>query len=99
MDIAHHGLAEDILPGDFPEQLYITCDIDVLDPSIMPATGTPEPGGLDWYQTMTALERVIAQRQVVGCDVVELAPIPGFHAYDFTAARLVYNMMGLITRA
>lgn len=64
----------------------------------MPATGTPEPGGLDWYQAIMACEHVIKGRCVLGFDVVELAPITGFHAYDFTAARWVYHLMGMVAR-
>lgn len=87
-----------ILPADFPENVYITFDVDVLDPSIMPATGTPEPGGLTWYQSFQLLESIIETRQIIGFDVVELAPIAALHAPDFTMARFIYNLMGLITR-
>jgi agmatinase len=87
-----------ILPDDFPRDIYITFDVDGLDPSIMPATGTPEPGGLGWYQTFSALSVVMRGRRVIGFDVVELAPIPGIHAPNFTAARLIYNLFGMISR-
>lgn len=97
--IAAHGLPDPLLPDDFPPLIYLTIDLDVLDPAAMPATGTPEPGGLDWYTLMEALARAAAGRQVIGFDVVELAPIPGLHAPDFTAARLVYNTMGILGRA
>ena len=63
--------------------------------AIMPATGTPEPGGLTWYQVMDLLHRTAAGRKICGFDVVELAPIPGMHGPDFTAAKLVYHLMGL----
>lgn len=86
------------LPPDFPDSIYITFDVDGLDPSVIPATGTPEPGGLFWFQAMDMLMSVISGRRVLGFDVVELAPVPGFHASDFAAARLVYNIMGMITR-
>lgn len=89
---------ENVLPADFPEHIFVTFDIDGLDASIMPATGTPEPGGLLWYQSLNLFEKVIRGRKVVGFDVVELAPIKGFPAYDFTTARLIYNFMGLIQR-
>jgi agmatinase len=82
-----------------PEQVYVSIDVDVLDPSVMPSTGTPEPGGLSWYDLITVLESIIAGRRVVGFDVVELAPQPGNHAPDFTAAKLVYRMMGLVLRS
>jgi len=87
-----------MLPEDFPQNIYITFDVDGLDPSIMPATGTPEPGGLSWYQAISALRAVMRGRQVIGFDVVELAPIPDMHAPQFTAARLIYNLFGMIGR-
>jgi agmatinase len=87
-----------ILPDDFPKNIYITFDVDGLDPSIMPATGTPEPGGLSWHQAVSALSSVLRARKVVGFDVVELAPIPGMHAPEFTVARLIYNLFGMIGR-
>lgn len=96
--IARDGLPDQILPDGFPELIYITFDVDGLDPSVIQATGTPEPGGLSWYQAMNLLENVMVGRKVVGFDVVELAPIHGHHASDFAAARLVYNIMGMIDR-
>jgi agmatinase len=96
--IAVAGVPEEILPADFPSDIYITIDVDVLDPGIMPATGTPEPGGLGWYQMMQALAGVIRGRRVLGFDVVELAPVPGLHAADYTVARLIYNFFGMITK-
>ena len=87
-----------ILPADFPENIYITFDVDAFDPSIMPATGTPEPGGLAWHQTFELLERIVSARQIIGFDVVELAPVSGMHFPEFTVARFIYNLLGLITR-
>jgi len=75
------------------EHVYITIDVDGLDPAIMPATGTPEPGGLSWYETLTLLRRVIERRSVVGCDVVELSPMPGHVAPNFLCAKLVYKIL------
>src|SRR4051794_3727386 len=75
------------------ETVYITIDCDGLDPAIMPATGTPEPGGLSWYETLTLLRRVIESRNVVGCDLVELAPMPGNVAPNFLCAKLVYKIL------
>jgi agmatinase len=81
-----------------PEQVYISFDIDGLDAAVMPATGTPVPGGLSWRQAMDILEKIFADRRCLGFDVVELAPIAGLHFADFTAAQLVYNLMGLASR-
>ncbi len=76
------------------DEVYLTVDIDYFDPSLVPATGTPEPGGGDWYRTLRFLRRVFRERTVVGADLVELAPIPGLHASDFLAAKLVYKLLG-----
>lgn len=75
-------------------RVYVTVDVDGLDPSIMPATGTPVPGGLHWYDTLALLRAVGQRREVVGCDVVELAPSAGPHSASFAAALLVYKMIG-----
>ncbi len=77
-------------------KVYLSLDVDGLDPAIMPATGTPEPGGLSWRQLTALLDRLGAEREVVAADVVELAPIPGMHAPSFLAARAVYRLMGAI---
>ena len=81
--------------GALGPDVYISFDVDYFDPSIVPSTGTPEPGGGSWYPTLQLLERVFRERNVVGCDVVELAPLPGLVAPDFTIAKLVYKMIGL----
>ena len=96
--LALEGLPENPLPEDFPEQIYVTFDVDGLDPSIMPATGTPVPGGPGWYEALALAKRAMQGRKVLGFDVVELAPIPGLHMADFTAARLVYALMGIVQR-
>jgi agmatinase len=75
------------------ETVYITIDVDGLDPSIMPATGTPEPGGLTWYEVLALLRRVIEARRVVACDIVELSPIAGNVAPNFLCAKLVYKIL------
>lgn len=85
------------LPDEFPEKVFITFDIDGLDSSVIPATGTPVPGGLSWYQAMWFIEQIMDQRVCLGFDVVELAPIPSLHGSDFAAAQLVYNMMGYLS--
>lgn len=77
-------------------EICITVDLDVFDPSIMPATGTPEPGGLLWYDVLNVLKKAVAKRKVVGFDVVELCPLPGNIAPDFLAAKLVYKIMGYV---
>lgn len=87
-----------VLPQDFPEKIFISFDIDALDSAVMPATGTPCPGGLTWAQAMELLERITQERTCVGFDVVEFAPIEGLHFADFAAAQLVYNMMGYVAR-
>lgn len=80
------------------EYVYITFDVDALDPSLMPATGTPEPGGMDWQTSLAILKNVCAHRTVVGCDIVELAPIPGFHAPNFLVAKLLYKIIGFVAQ-
>lgn len=75
------------------DPVYITVDVDYFDPSLVPSTGTPEPGGGDWYRTLRLLRRVFHERTVVGCDIVELAPIPGLHAPDFLVAKLAYKLI------
>ena len=87
-----------LLPEGFPKKLYITIDVDGLDPSIMPATGTPVPGGIGWYQAQELLRKVAAEHTIIGADIVELAPIENLHAVDFAAAKLAYDLMGIIQR-
>ena len=75
------------------DPVYITIDVDGLDPAIMPATGTPEPGGLSWYEALSLLRATFRKRRVVACDVVELSPLPGLMAPNFLCAKLVYKML------
>jgi agmatinase len=75
------------------ETVYITIDCDGFDPAIMPAVGTPEPGGLTWYEALALLRRVIDSRRVVGCDLVELCPMPGNIAPNFMCAKLIYKIL------
>lgn len=75
------------------DKVYITLDLDFFDPSIMPATGTPEPGGLDWNTTIRYLRKVFQQKNVLGFDIVELAPVEGLTAPQFLAAKLYYKML------
>ena len=78
--------------------VFVTIDLDVFDPSIMPSTGTPEPGGLYWRDVLRLLKLVSRSCKIRGFDVVELAPIPGIVAPDFMAAKLIYRFMGYITK-
>ena len=75
------------------DTVYITIDVDGLDPAIMPATGTPEPGGLSWPELLGLLRATIERRRVIGCDVVELSPIPGLVAPNFLCSKLVYKIL------
>lgn len=75
------------------DEVYITIDCDGFDPAIMPAVGTPEPGGLSWHEGLALLRRVIERRHVVGCDIVELCPMPGTVAPNFLCARLLYKIL------
>lgn len=80
------------------KDVYITIDIDVFDPSIMPSVGTPEPGGFSWDQVLNILRSVISKKNIVGVDIVELSPKPNLHHADFTAAKLVYKIIGYLSR-
>jgi agmatinase len=82
--------------ADLSPHVYLTVDLDGFDPSIVPATGTPEPGGLDWHQVTSLIRAVARQKKIVGLDVVELLPQPGDHASDFLAAKLIYKTLGYI---
>lgn len=81
------------LPENFPENVYITFDLDGLDPSVLPSTGTPVPGGLGFYQALDLVESAARGRCVKGIDVVELAPVAGQPVSDFTAALISYHLM------
>ncbi|MFC2112133.1 agmatinase [Bacteroidota bacterium] len=76
------------------DQVYLTADLDVLDPSIMPSTGTPEPGGMDWYTMISFIRKVTEKKELVGFDVVELCPSKQNKAPDFLAAKLIYKILG-----
>jgi agmatinase len=85
------------IENQLTKNVYLTIDVDVFDPSVVPATGTPEPGGMFWYEILDILSRVCREKKIVGFDVVELAPIKGQPASDFTIARLIYKIMGYIS--
>ena len=75
------------------DRVYLTVDLDVLDPSVMPSTGTPEPGGMDWYTLLELVRKVCQQKELVGFDVVELCPNRQNRAPDFLAAKLIYKIL------
>ncbi|MFA6528511.1 MAG: agmatinase [Candidatus Gracilibacteria bacterium] len=77
-------------------KVYLTIDLDVFDPSILPSTGTPEPGGLGWYEVLELIREVTKKKKIVGFDIVELAPNPNEKASDFLAAKLAYYVMSLV---
>jgi agmatinase len=79
-----------------PEQVYLTFDIDFFDPALVPATGTPEPGGGIWYPTLRLLRTLFRSKRVVAMDLVELAPLGGQPASDFLAAKLLYKCLGYL---
>lgn len=83
----------DAVVDSLGDPVYVTVDVDAFDPAIMPATGTPEPGGLSWYETLALLRATFLKRRVVACDVVELSPLPGVIAPNFLCAKLVYKML------
>ena len=100
--------AEDVHAGGHLEELtgwvrgrtvFLTIDVDGLDPSLVPATGTPEPNGLLWQQVLDIVRTVAREATVVAIDCVELAPIPGQHASDFLVAKLIYKVIGLTLAA
>ena len=78
------------------DEVYISIDLDVFDPSIMPSVGTPEPGGMNWYDVTAILKEVTGQKKILGFDVVELAPSKNNVGPDFIAAKLVYKLLGYI---
>lgn len=87
---------EDVV-AHLTDNVYVTIDIDGLDPAYAPGTGTPEPGGLDWYQVTDLLAAVTRNRRVVAADLVEVRPLPGNNVTEFLAAKLVYRLIGLVS--
>ena len=76
------------------DDVYVTIDLDVFDPALMPAVGTPEPGGLNWYEVLDVLRPVFQKKRVIALDVVELCPLKNSIYSDFTTAKLIYRLMG-----
>jgi agmatinase len=93
----HHLPVDEIIAG-LTEDVYVTIDLDVFDPSLMSAVGTPEPEGLDWHEITTLLKEVSQRRHIVGFDVMELSPTEGPAACVYMAAKLIYRFIGYITR-
>ncbi len=92
----HLDVTEKVV-SQLSEHVYLTFDVDAFDSSVMPSTGTPEPGGFFWYEVLDILREVCRLKKVVGADFVELMPIKGFFAPDFTVAKLIHRVMGYIT--
>lgn len=86
------------IPENFPKKVFVTIDIDGMDPSVVSATGTPVPGGILWYDMLNFLQTIVDECDVIGFDCVELAPKEGDHASDFAATQLIYSFMGMIAR-
>ncbi|MDP2929859.1 MAG: agmatinase family protein [Candidatus Omnitrophota bacterium] len=95
-DILETPLWKDIISHSLSEHVYVSIDLDVFDPALMPAVGTPEPGGIGWYETLDLLREVSKDKKIVGFDVVELCPIKGQVASDFLASKLIYRLLGYI---
>ena len=95
-EIRARGLDVAAILAALPNPVYVTIDLDAYDPAYVPAVGTPEPGGLTWDEGLQLLRAVFERRQVVGCDIVELCPIPGQPASDFFAAKLANKLIGYL---
>jgi agmatinase len=85
-----------LVVSNLSAHVYLTVDLDGFDPAYVPATGTPEPGGLDWYQGLALIREVARGKTIVAMDVVELLPQPGDHASDFFAAKLIYKTLASV---
>ncbi len=92
-DIANDVAWIDKAIGLMTDKVYITIDLDAFDPSVLPGTGTPEPGGLQWYETLTFLKNIFQNKNVLGFDIVELAPIENHSASQFLSAKLYYKLL------
>lgn len=99
MHFAEGPINAETIVSQLSEFVYITFDVDVFDPAIMPSTGTPEPGGLLWNDVIAVLRKVCQKKSVIGADFVELMPIKGFVAPDFMVAKLIYRLMGYIGKS
>jgi len=95
-DILEMPFWKDTISNNLTEHVYVTIDLDVFDPSLVPAVGAPEPGGIGWYETIDLLKEISKDKRIVGFDVVELCPIKGQVASDFLAAKLIYRLLGYV---
>ncbi|MFH1255539.1 MAG: agmatinase [bacterium] len=95
-NIYNNSVWQDKAISKLTDKVYITIDLDVFDPSVLPSTGTPEPGGLGWYQVLGFLKKVVEEKKVVGFDVVELCPNKNEKSSDFLAAKLIYKLLSYI---
>lgn len=86
------------IPDSIPEKVFVTIDIDALDPSVVASTGTPVPGGILWYDMLNFLQTIVHEREVIGFDLVELTPTKDDRASTFAATQLIYSFMGMIAR-
>lgn len=93
--LCQNPIPENLIPQDFPKKIFITFDVDGLDPSVIPDTGTPVAGGLMWYQALNLAKKAVENRTLIGFDVVELAPRKDSVLSDFIAAQLTYALMDL----
>ena len=96
--LVRNNISQIEVPDDFPENIYITFDVDGLDPSVIAATGTPVPGGLGFYQSLDLVESTSRGRRCVGIDITELAPVEGQTSNDFTAALICYTIMAMAAK-
>jgi len=94
-ELVRQNISDITLPSDFPQNIYVSFDLDGLDPSVIPATGTPVPGGLGFYQSLDLVQSALRGRRCVGIDIVELAPIEGQTVSDFTAALITHHLMAM----
>ena len=97
--LAEGRLPKNWLPKNFPKQVFVSFDLDAFDPAVIPATGTPVPGGLGWRDALKLIDGIAAARKIVGFDVVELAPLKHLQHPDYTAALLVYALMAAAARS
>jgi len=93
-EIRKEGFGSNVIER-LDDNVYLTIDVDFFDPSIMPSTGTPEPGGFLWYETIEFLTVLFFHKNVVGIDIVELSPVSGIPHPDFMVAKLVYKLLSL----